>query len=150
MADPVRIAAIKDELETGGAAATPPIAYAAPNAGVEADAVADAALMAAVARVVDVETLSASELFEAIDATEWSDGTLDATDQANVRLILSLGDNIKIAPGTKARAILVAALTGATASLAALAVIGSRTVSRSEELKFGRVTIGQIQLARVS
>lgn len=145
MADPVRIAAIKAELE----ADPETLGYAAPNAGVEADAVADAALMAAAGQTVDVETLSASQLFEAIDATEWG-SSLDPTDRDNVRLILALGDNIQIAPGTKARAMLSAALEGATNSLNALAVIGSKTISRAEELGFGRVTIGDIQAARVS
>ncbi len=145
MADPVRIAAIKAELEADPAS----LGYAAPNAGVEADAVADAALMAAVGQTVDVETLSASQLFEAIDLGEWNT-TLDDIKRANVRMILSLGDSIQIAPGTKARTMMAAALVGATVSLAALGVIGSKTVSRAEELGFGRVTIGQIQSARVS
>ena len=149
MADPAKIAAIKVELETGGAAAVPPIIYAAPNAGVEADAIADLALMMVPDRAVDVETLSASQLFEAIDAAEW-DTNLDATDRDNVRLVLSLGDNIQIAPGTKARTMMSAALTGAPNSLAALGVLGTKLVTRVEEIGLGRVVIGDIQSARVS
>lgn len=144
MADPVRIQAIKDELTNDPAV----LGYAAPNAGIEATAIADLALMNVVDRIVDVETLSASQLFEAIDATEWTARTVDQKD--DIRLVLALGDNIQISAGTKARAILQNALTGATTSLSNLGALGSKTVSRAEELGFGRVTIGEIQAARVS
>ena len=151
MADLVRIAAIKSELQADPEALgyTAQATYDAADAPTqETLALADLALLSAVGQVVDVQTLSASQLFEAIDATEW--GTvLDATDRDNVRLVLSLGDNIQIAPGTKARAMLSNALAGATSSLANLGVLGSRTVSRVEELAFGRVTAGDIQNARV-
>lgn len=147
MADPVRLAAIKAELETGGAAASPPIAYSAPNAGVEADAVADLALMSAVDRTVDVPTLSGSQLFEAIDDTEWQ--TLTADQKSDVQFVVSLGDTIQISPGTKARAMIARALSGQVNSLANLGVLGSKTVSRAEEIGLGRVTIGDIQSARI-
>lgn len=144
MADPVRIAAIKSELETDPET----LGYAAPNAGVEADAVTDLALMDVVDRVVDVPTLSGSQLFEAIDDTEWQ--LLTADEKQDIQFVVSLGDQIQIAPGTKARTMMARALAGHTNSLAALGVLGSKTVSRAEELGFGRVTIGDIQAARVS
>jgi len=147
MADPVRIAAIKSELEIDALG----LGYAAPNAGVEADAIADLALMSVVNRVVDKETLSGSELFEAIDIDEWRDRSSGAKD--NIRLVIGLGDSIQIATGTKARLMMQDALQEsptAVNSLAELASIGSKIISRAEELDFGRVTIGDIQAARVS
>ena len=143
MSDIVRIQAISDELANDPAT----IGYAAPNAGVEADAIADLALLLAVNRTVDVETLSGSQLFEAIDDTEWGGRTADQ--KSDIQFVLSLGDQIQIGTGTKARLILQGALAGATASLAALGVLGSKTVSRAEELGFGSVHIGDIQHARI-
>ncbi|MEE8598019.1 MAG: hypothetical protein V3S69_00605 [Dehalococcoidales bacterium] len=143
MSDLVRIQAIRDELDIDPAV----LGYAAPNAGVEADAIADLALMSAVGQTVDVPTLSGSQLFEAIDDTEWQALTVD--EKTDVQFVVSLGDNIQIAPGTKARAMMARALAGSTASLAALGVLGSKTVSRAEELGFGQVHIGDIQHARI-
>lgn len=143
MADPVFLAALKQELVNDPVG----IGYTAPNAGVEADAIIDGDLINTVNRLVDVQTLSASELFEAIDQGDWSARTADQKD--DIRLVLGLGDNIKIAPGTKARDILANALSGASASLANLGVIGTKTVSRAEELGFSRVTYGDIQNARL-
>jgi len=118
----------------------------------EANALADLALINALTRVVDVPTLSGSQLFEAIDNDEWDSRT--AAQKSKIQLIVSLGDNIQIAPGTKARAMLSSALAddggngAATVSLAALGVLGSKTVSRAEELGFGALKAGHIQLAR--
>ena len=106
MADPVRIAAIKVELETDPET----LGYTAPNAGVQADAITDAALMAIVGQVVDVPTLSGSQLFEAIDDTEWQALAADA--KSDIQFVVSLGDNIQISTGTKARTMLARALSG--------------------------------------
>jgi len=148
MADAAFIAALGFELATGGAAATPPIVYSAPPADWtdEAAAIADFALLTAVDRPVDVETLSASQLFEAIENADWD--SRDADQKAKIQLVVSLGDSIQIAPGTKARAILAAALTGATASLNNLGALGTKNVSRAEELGFSGLKLGHIQLAR--
>ena len=143
MADPARLQALKDELvndpETLG--------YSAPNAGVEADAIADVALLMAVNRSVDRETMSGSEIFEAIDATEWQGRSAEQKD--DIRLVIGLGDSIQISAGTKARAILQNALAGSTNSIAELGTISQKTVSRAEELGLGRVTIGDVQNARL-
>ena len=111
----------------------------------QAKAEADLALLQTV-RVVDVETLSGSELFESIDDDEWQVRTPDQ--KSDIQFVVSLGDNIQIAPGTKARTMLARALSGATNSLAALGVLGSKSVTRAEELGFGNVTVGDIQNAR--
>lgn len=144
MADLVMVAALGAELT-----ADPELlGYAAPP-GYWADetaAFADFALLTTVNRPVDVETLSASQLFEAIDNADWD--SRDAAQQAKIQLVVSLGDSIQIAPGTKARTILAAALTGATNSLANLAALGTKNVSRAEELGFSGLKVGHIQLAR--
>jgi len=111
-----------------------------------ASAEADATLISAVNRPVDIQTLSASQLFEAIDQAEWAGRTADQKD--DIRLVLGLGDNIQIAPGTKARDILANALSGATASLANLGALGTKNVSRGEELGLGVVGANHVQAAR--
>lgn len=146
MADLVRIQAIKDELEINGALATPPIVYAAPNAGVEADAVSDANLINAVDRNSEKATLTSSEIFESIDRGEYE--VLSVAQQEQVRVVLGLGDNIQIATGTKARSWLLAAFGAGTATRDALQVVAQELVSRAAELGLGRVTIGDIQNAR--
>lgn len=145
MADPAKIAALGSELVNDplGLGYT---VHNQPDWQNEVNAAADLALIMAVNRPVDVETLSASQLFEAIDATEWTARTADQKD--DIRLVLALGDNIQISTGTKARAILQNALSGATASLANLGVLGTKNISRAEELDLGRLRIGDIQLAR--
>ena len=112
----------------------------------EAAAAADMAIINAVNRPVNVETLSGSQLFEAIDDTEWQ--ALPADAKSDIQFVVSLGDNIQIAPGTKARTMLARALASSPTSLGALGVLGTKNVSRAEELGLGKVTIGNIQLAR--
>ena len=143
MADLVKIQALKDELVGD------PLVLGYSD-GIpwqdEVKAAADLALLSVVNRSVDVDTLSGSQLFEAIDDTEWQ--ALSADFKSDIQFVVSLGDNIQSAPGTKARAMLARALAGSATSLAALGVLGSKTVSRAEELSLGRVTIGMIQNAR--
>ncbi len=144
MADPAMITALGAELaldpETLGYAAPP--GYWAD----ETAAFADFALITAVTRTVNVDTLSGSQLFEAIDDTEWQ--TLTADQKGDIQFVVSLGDNIQISPGTKARTMLARALSGKAASLAALGVLGSKLVSRAEELGISGLKVGHIQLAR--
>ena len=112
----------------------------------EANALADLATLTTANRTVDVETLSGSQLFEAIDDTEWQARTADQ--KTDIQFVVGLGDNIQISPGTKARAMMARALTGATASLSNLGTLGSKTVTRAEELGLSGLKIGHIQLAR--
>ena len=97
-------------------------------------------------RTVDRETMSGSEIFEAIDVTEWSGRTADQKD--DIKFVVSLGDQIQIASGTKARDMLQNALSGATNSIANLGSISTKAVSRAEELGLGFVKIGDVQKAR--
>ena len=85
-------------------------------------------------RSKEYTTLSAAEIFEAIDVTEYT--ALTTQKRANVDLILGLGDGIKIGTGTKARGFLVDAFGAGTATRTALIALASRNVSRAEE-QFG-------------
>ena len=141
MADIARLQALQSELT----ADPDTIGYTGDDDG-------DLALLVAVNRTVDVETLSGSQLFEAIDNDDWDSRT--ANQQAKIQLVISLGDNIQIASGTKARAMMQAALADsggngiAQASLDALGVIGTKLISRAEELGLGSVHLGDVQNAR--
>lgn len=112
----------------------------------EVNAAADLVTLTTPNRVVDVDTLSGSQLFEAIDDTEWQARTADQ--KSDIQFVVSLGDSIQISPGTKARTMLTRALSGATNSLNNLSALGSKTVTRAEELGLSGLKIGHIQLAR--
>lgn len=144
MADPAFIVSLGSELTADPEA----IGYSAPPAQWDDYAVAlvDFNLMTAVNVTSDVATLSGSQLFEAIDDTEWQTLTVDA--KSDIQFVVSLGDNIQISPGTKARTMLARALSGQTNSLANLAALGSKLISRAEELGFSGLKVGHIQLAR--
>lgn len=97
-------------------------------------------------RTVTVTHLTASELFEAIEDTDWDARTADQREK--IKTILSLGDRINIAPGTKARTMMAAALSGATTSLANLGALESPVASRAAELGFPTVTSADVAAAR--
>jgi hypothetical protein len=99
-------------------------------------------------RVVERTTLSASEMFEAIDPAEYT--SLSAADQDRVKLVLSLGDSIQISVGTKARTILEDVFAGVagTNTRPALGALVNETKTRGEEIGFGKVREGDVQDAR--
>lgn len=102
--------------------------------------------MNTVYRTGTVTELSASQLFEAIEDSDWDTRTADQREK--IKTILSLGDNIQIAPGTKARAMMASALTGATASLANLGSLESPPISRAVEVFGAAVDVAAIESAR--
>lgn len=79
-----------------------------------------------------VSTLSASQIFEAIDGGEYA--ALTAVVQERVKLVLSLGDVIQIGPTSKARAMLLGAFGPGTATRASLTALVQRQKSRREIL----------------
>lgn len=97
-------------------------------------------------RSVDRETMSASEIFEAIEVAEWQALTADQKNQ--VEKVIQLGDNIQIGTGTKARAFLADAFGPATTTRATLLSLAQETISRAQELGLGTLVIGDIQNAR--
>lgn len=97
-------------------------------------------------RTVNRSTLSGSEIFEAIDLTEWKGLSADA--QARVRTVLELGDSIQVGPTTKARAFLLDAFGAGTTTRTNLVALVQQTVSRADELGLGFVRPGDVQFAR--
>lgn len=93
-------------------------------------------------------TLTAGELFEAIDATEYT--TLTAANKALVNLVLGLAGDIKVGVGSNARAILTTVFGAGTTTRSRLAATVGKQVSRASELGFGVVTPSDIAEARRS
>ena len=104
-----------------------------------------------------VTVLSGSQLFEAIDGAEYA--ALAANVQDRVKLVLGLGDAIQIGPGSKARAVLLAAFGGAAgpntrANLAALVardrprwqVIGLPEAVLEAHVRAARIKNGQSEV----
>lgn len=148
MADLAYIQALKDELTNDPEAIGYTVSPVPLND--QTSALNDAALMATVNRTVSRDTMSASEIFEAIDVSDFT--ALTDPQKRKVEVVLALGDSIRIAPGTKARDFLLDAFPSPAADTTrnALATASQRLVSRAEELGFGVVKAGHIQLARTS
>ena len=95
-----------------------------------------------------VTTLSASQIFEAIDTNEYT--ALNADHKEKVRMVLSLGDVIQIGPGSKARAFLLAAFGSGTATRAALTTMVQRQKTRREFLNLPEPVLeAHVHAARV-
>lgn len=90
--------------------------------------------------------MSASQLFEALDVTEYK--SLDATKRAMVDRVMALGDEIGIGAGTKARDFLLDAFPGGTATRTALLALVQEPSSRVQVLGLGPVHVGDVQNAR--
>lgn len=101
--------------------------------------------MNTVYRTRDVDTLSASQIFEAIENTDWD--TLIDSEKDKVRLVLDLGDKIQISQSSKARTMLQAAL-GGTTSATNLGNLVTENISRAEEIGVGIVKESHITFAR--
>lgn len=97
-------------------------------------------------REIQTFTFSASDLFNAIDPTEY--GSITGTVKEQVKLILGLGDDISAASGTNVRTVLVNAFGASSNTLTALQDAAKKTVSRAEELGFGRVDWRDVQYAK--
>jgi hypothetical protein len=83
-------------------------------------------------RPKDKLTMTASQIFEAIDLTEYT--ALSAADKGRVDVVLGLGDNIFIGPSSKARSFLAGAFSANTATRTALLNSAVELISRSTEL----------------
>lgn len=98
-------------------------------------------------RTLPVDTLEATTIYEAIDTAEF-DALLDPQKEAIDR-ILSLSGGILVSASSKARAVILAAFPGGTATRTALVAEVTRTVSRGEEIGIGHVWPGHVQEARL-
>ena len=153
MADLIRIQAIKDELVNDPVG----LGYSDGNPWFdEAKAMADIAILNVVNRSDERESVTASELDEAIDENEEAAFAASGTDEDRIRAInrvfqiAGADGTVDIRSGTKARAKLELAFTGPGGPLtrANLGNLLSVTVSRADELSLGKITTGDIQNPR--
>lgn len=90
--------------------------------------------------------ISSSQLFEAIDSTEFV--ALSDANKSRVDRLLGLGENIQTAPGSKSRAELVAVFGGGSQTAANLLPIANPGQTRGQELGIGFVRVGQVAEAK--
>ena len=88
-------------------------------------------------------SLSASQIFEAIDAAEFIG--LAPAKKARVDRILGLGAEIQTAPGSQARAELISIFGGSSTSITNLVAIANQRVSRTTEMGWPPITLGNLQ-----
>lgn len=98
-------------------------------------------------RTLPIDTLTAAQLYEAIDTVEFD--ALTAAQKTAIDRILGLGGDVILTPASKARAILVAAFGSGTASQIAIVAAVTRTVSRAAEIGLPTVAVGHVQMARM-
>ncbi len=160
MADPVRMAALRNELDNdpAGVGYT---AVATRDAGDEAAKIAfdqtDLALLLAATVSRDRPSVTASQLDEAIDEGEEAAYAATGTDEDRIRAInrvfqiAGADGTVDIRSGTKARAKLELAFAGVGGSTTrtALGVLLTETIPRTEAQSFGGTHLGDIQAARV-
>ena len=103
------------------------------------DAQAAASLLAK-DRSVDKTSMTAAEIYEAINRAEYV--ALVAAEKSEVNIVLGLGGDISVITGSKARAVLLQAFPGGSATRTALVAAVSRLVSRAEEIFGGDVNYG--------
>ena len=135
MVDKVTLAAITSELTTDPET----IGYS----GMTDQQAADAMNLAN--RTLQRVTLSASEIFEAVEISDYN--ALDANQKERVGIVLTLGDNIQVGPGSKARAWLLDAFPNGTTYNNLLNTV-QYTGSRAEELGFPAVKLSWVEQAR--
>ena len=91
-------------------------------------------------------TLSASQIFEAIENADWN--ALTDAEKNKAKTVLSLGDSIGIGAGSKARAFLVDVF-GGTNTATNLLAITTQSISRATELGLTDVAAENVREARL-
>ena len=109
-----------------------------------ADPVVAASEMNAINRTVNKTTMIASEVYNAIDGTEWL--ALTATQQEEIWNIVHLGD---INPFGLEATRFTAIFGGGSTTIAALAALRKTDVSRAVEIGLGFIKPGNIMEARI-
>lgn len=95
----------------------------------------------------DWQTLTAAQIFEAIDASEFT--ALSDAAKARVDRILGLAGEIATAPGGKARAEIIAVFGAPSTTVTNLVAIANPKQSRADELGIaGWITLGRVSAAR--
>lgn len=97
-------------------------------------------------RTTTRETLTSAEIYEQIVVAEFQAKT-DAQ-KIYVRDILGLGNDVRVGPGSKARAVMIAVFGAGSATIQNLAAILTVPISRATELGLGIVKPGHVQMAR--
>lgn len=97
-------------------------------------------------RTIERPTLSASEIFEAIDENEYD--ALSAGQKQKLGVLLGLGDLIQIGTGSRARGWLLSMFPPGTATRVSLIALATLQSSRAEELGLGRVLTGDVMEAK--
>jgi len=95
-------------------------------------------------RAVDVDSISTSEIFEAIALAEFN--ALTAVQKTLLQIVLSLG-TVKI-KGTNTRTALLSLFGPGTATRPNLAALQTRLISRVEELRLPPVGLHHVAYAR--
>jgi hypothetical protein len=83
-------------------------------------------------RTKERATMTAADIYEAIDRAEYT--ALVSGEKTEVNILLGLGGAISIVTGSKARAVLLAAFPGGSATRTALIAAAVESISRAEEL----------------
>ena len=90
-------------------------------------------------------TLSSAQIYEATVSADFQ-GLNDAQ-KAYVRDVWGLGENVDVSPGSKARAVYVAIFGAESATITALQAMLTESITRGEEIEWGHVKVGHVQLA---
>lgn len=93
-------------------------------------------------------SLSASQIFEAIDRSEFT--ALSAGDQGRIDRILGLGSGIQTAPGSQARDEMIAVFGGGSTTISNLLAVANPMQTRGQELGIGIIRVGQVTEARTA
>ena len=96
-------------------------------------------------RIIARKLLNAGEIFEQIDAAEFT--ALTAASKARVDRVLGLGAQIIVGPGNNHQAVqeLIAAFGGASTTLANLSTLRDELYSRAVELGLPTPNLGDVQ-----
>lgn len=90
--------------------------------------------------------ISGSEIFNAIDPTEW--GELSDAMKQHVRDVFSLGDAVDISSGSNARTVLLSAFGAETNTRQNLVDAVMESITRADELGLPIVREGDVERAR--
>ena len=91
-------------------------------------------------------TLTGAEIYEATVSADFQ--ALTATEKTYIRDLWSMGGDVQVGPGAKARAVLIAIFGGGSATVLALSALLVDNISRGDELNLGHVKAGHVQMAR--
>ena len=107
---------------------------------------ADSLNDAGAGRTQTIDTLTAVEVYEIIDTSEFN--ALTSAQQASLDRILGLGGDIVFVNPSKARGVMTSLFAGGTDTRASMVAALSSSISRAQELGLGKVKPGHVEEAR--